>query len=156
MSVVDTESATGGRRAAQDRGEVAALLDRYLIGLDTEHLDDAWARALFTPDAVVEFPVGRHAGIDGLATFHRTALAKFDSTQHLNSPAVVDLAGDRATLRANLISTQVLPSQALFVTGTSVHGAARLTTDGWRLRTLSFRLIWKTGEPPRPRPAPPN
>lgn len=155
MSTVDTEIPTGGRPTATDRrAEVAALLDRYLIALDTGQLDDAWAESLFTADAVVEFPVGRHAGLDGLAAFHRTALAKFDRTQHLNSPAVVDLDGDRAVLRANLISTQVLPSQALFVTGTSAHGQARLTARGWRLRELSFRLIWMTGEPPKPGGAP--
>ncbi|MEU8258904.1 nuclear transport factor 2 family protein [Micromonospora inaquosa] len=151
MSTVDTEYLAAARHAAAvHRSEVAALLDRYLVGLDSAGLDDAWARSLFTADAVVEFPVGRHQGIEGLAGFHRTAMAKFDSTQHLNSPAVVDLDGDRARLRTNLISTQVLTSQELFVTGTAADGEAVLTAHGWRLRSLSFRLIWKTGEPPKP------
>ncbi|TDC85985.1 nuclear transport factor 2 family protein [Micromonospora sp. KC606] len=155
MSTVDATSLTREQLTATvHRIEVAALLDRYLITLDTGQLDDAWAESLFTADAVVEFPVGRHEGIDRLAAFHRTALAKFDRTQHLNSPAVVDLDGDRAVLRANLTSTQVLPSQALFVTGTLAHGEAALTMRGWRLRALSFRLIWKTGEPPRTGGAP--
>jgi hypothetical protein len=127
---------------------VGTLLDRYLAGLDEGRLDEPWAAALFTADAVVEFPVGRHEGRTGLAGFHRAALAKFARTQHLNSPAVVDLDGDRATLRANLVSTQVLPSGALFTTGTAAHGVARRTGAGWRLRQLSFRLIWHTGEPP--------
>ncbi|MGC5031164.1 nuclear transport factor 2 family protein [Micromonospora sp. DT229] len=156
MSTVDTEPLTGAQpTAAVHRSEVAALLDRYLVGLDSAGpdsagLDDAWAGSLFTAEAVVEFPVGRHQGLDGLAGFHRTAMAKFDRTQHLNSPAVVDLDGDRARLRANLISTQVLRSQELFVTGTAAEGEAVLTAQGWRLRSLSFRLIWKTGQPPQP------
>ncbi|MEU0154739.1 nuclear transport factor 2 family protein [Micromonospora fulviviridis] len=156
MSKFDTEYLTAAQlAAAAHRIEVAALLDRYLVGLDSAGpdsagLDDAWAGSLFTADAVVEFPVGRHQGIDGLAGFHRTAMAKFDRTQHLNSPAVVDLDGDRARLRANLISTQVLKSQELFVTGTAAVGEAVLTAHGWRLRSMSFRLIWKTGEPPKP------
>ncbi|GAA1829703.1 hypothetical protein GCM10009682_55670 [Luedemannella flava] len=151
MSTVDTESLTNSRIvAAVHRVEVGALLDRYLIALDSAELDDTWAGSLFTTDAVVEFPVGRHDGIAGLAAFHRTALAKFDRTQHLNSPAVVELDGDRAHLRANLVSTQVLPSQELFVTGTVADGEAVLTGHGWRLRTLSFQLIWRTGEPPKP------
>ncbi|MFC7482562.1 nuclear transport factor 2 family protein [Luedemannella flava] len=87
MSTVDTESLTNSRIvAAVHRVEVGALLDRYLIALDSAELDDTWAGSLFTTDAVVEFPVGRHDGIAGLAAFHRTALAKFDRTQHLNSP----------------------------------------------------------------------
>jgi hypothetical protein len=128
--------------------EVGALLDRYLAGLDDGRLDDEWAEALFTADAVVEFPVGRHEGRAGLAAFHRAAMAKFSRTQHLNSPAVVDVDDDRAALRTNLISTQVLPSEALFTTGTAAYGTARRTEAGWRLDRLTFRLIWKTGEPP--------
>ncbi|MEV0675305.1 nuclear transport factor 2 family protein [Actinosynnema sp. NPDC050436] len=129
------------------RAEVGALLDRYLLDLDGGGLDEAWARSLFTEDAVVAFPVGRHEGVEGLAAFHRTALAKFASTQHLNSPAVVELDGDRAELRANLVSTQVRPDGALFTTGTRADGVASRTASGWRLRSLSFHLIWSTGSP---------
>ena len=73
------------------KAEIGGLLDRYLIGLDDEKLDDDWARALFTDDARVEFPMARHEGVGGLADWHRRALDAFARTQHLNSPAVVDL-----------------------------------------------------------------
>ncbi|MET7622258.1 nuclear transport factor 2 family protein [Streptomyces sp. NPDC005408] len=140
--------------------EIGSLLDRYLISLDDEKLDEDWARRLFTDDAVVEFPMSRHEGIEGLAAYHSSALAAFERTQHQGSPAVVELDGDRARLRANLISTHVhLPHQAppdgerppLFATGTFVNGEARRTAEGWRLSLLSFRLIWATGSPPAPR-----
>ncbi len=142
--------------STRDTTEISALLHRYLISLDDEKLDDDWANSLFTGDAVVAFPMSRHEGIDGLAVYHRSALAAFERTQHLGSPAVVALDGERATLRANLISTHVhLPahsgSQPLFATGTFVDGEARRTADGWRLSLLSFRLIWATGNPPGPR-----
>ncbi|QSB15930.1 nuclear transport factor 2 family protein [Natronosporangium hydrolyticum] len=127
---------------------VASLLDRYLVTLDTEQLDDQWARSLFAPDAVVTFPVGRHEGIGGLAGFHRTALGKFHRTQHMGSPAVVDLAGNRAFLRANLMSTQVKHDMSIFVTGTLARGEAQLTVAGWRLALLTIELVWMTGEPP--------
>lgn len=139
--------------------EVGGLLDRYLTGLDDDELDDAWAGGLFTSDALVEFPMSRHDGIDGLAAYHRDALAAFARTQHLNSPAVVAVTQDRATLRANLISTHVHLDDGvppgedrppLFATGTFVTGEARRTPDGWRLSMLSFRLIWATGNPPAP------
>lgn len=135
---------------AADAPEISRLLDRYLLGLDENRLDETWAASLFTDDALVEFPIGRHRGRDGLAGFHRAAMAKFTRTQHLNSPAVVDLAGDRATLRANLISTQVLPTGALFTTGTAARGEARRTPEGWRLQRLSFDLVWRIGDPPQP------
>lgn len=149
------------------QAEIGVLLDQYLISLDDDKLDDDWARRLFTADATIEFPISKHEGIEGMAAYHRDALAMFESTQHLNSPAVVVLdsdderGGDRATLRANLISTHVhLAVNAppggdrapLFATGTLITGEARRTPAGWRLRSLSFRLVWASGSPP-PQPA---
>jgi SnoaL-like domain len=137
--------------------EIAALLDRYLVGLDDDKLDDDWARRLFTEDARVEFPMSEHVGLAGLAAYHRDAMANFGMTQHLNSPAVVELDGASATLRANLVSTHVHrpadPAAAgerppLFTAGTFVTGEACRTPAGWRLRRLSFRLVWATGTPP--------
>jgi hypothetical protein len=131
---------------------VGGLLDRYLIGLDTEKLDDAWAHGIFTEDAAVVFPMNEHQGIKGLAEWHRASLATFARTQHLNSPAVVECAGDTAALRANLVSTHVHhPDGArsgLFTVGTSVTGRARRTAAGWKLSALTFGVIWMDGEPP--------
>jgi len=137
--------------------EIAALLDRYLLDLDDGRLDDAWAAGLFTDDAVVEFPMSRHAGLAGLARYHRDALAAFERTQHLNSPALVTVQGQQASLRANLLSTHVhlarhtpplgdLPP--VFANGSLVDGRARRTAAGWRLSLLVFRLVWAQGSPP--------
>jgi hypothetical protein len=136
--------------------EVGALLDRYLLSLDADELDDEWAGSLFTVDAQVEFPISRHEGLAGLADYHRDALAAFAATQHLNSPAVVVVDRDGASLRANLVSTHVhrpdgtSPADAppLFVTGTFVTGEACRAPDGWRISRLSFRLLWMNGNPP--------
>lgn len=145
-------STTSPALTAGDPAAVAGLLDRYLISLDDEKLDDSWARGLFTEDAVVAFPMNAHEGRAGMADYHNGALAAFERTQHLGSPAVVAVNGDGATLRANLISTHVHhpggDRPPLFVTGTFVDGAARRTPEGWRLSRLSFRLIWAQGAPP--------
>lgn len=139
-----------------EKAEISTLLDRYLIGLDSEELDDDWANSLFTDDARVEFPMSRHEGIDGLAGYHRDAMAAFAGTQHMGSPAVVDRTGDgRAGLRANVVSTHVHHPEAdggpLFTAGTLVTGEARRTSAGWRLAALSFRMVWTAGSPPAPR-----
>ncbi|GGZ09137.1 MULTISPECIES: nuclear transport factor 2 family protein [Streptomyces] len=143
--------------AAESSAQVAGLLHRYLVSLDDERLDDAWTAGLFTEDAVVAFPVSRHEGADGMAEYHRSALSAFAATQHLGSPAVVDVDGDRAVFRANLISTHVhhprhTPPEGdlppLFATGTFVNGEARRTARGWRLSLLAFRLLWADGSPP--------
>lgn len=133
--------------------EAARLLDRYLIGLDDDTLDDTWARALFTEDARVEFPFAAHQGLAGMAAWHRASLAAFAATQHLGGPAVTDqVAGDRVRLRANLVSTHVhhpgADGDPLFTAGTFVTGEARRTGEGWRLASLSFRTVWSAGSPP--------
>ncbi|MEV0529998.1 nuclear transport factor 2 family protein [Streptomyces sp. NPDC050439] len=133
---------------------VAALLSRYLVSLDEQELDAAWAAGLFTQDAVVAFPISRHEGLEGMAAYHSTALSAFAATMHLGSPADVEVADGRATLRANLVSTHVHhtggqegSSPPLFTTGTLVHGRARLTPLGWRLSELTFSLVWSNGSP---------
>src|SRR4029079_18546690 len=136
---------------------VAALLNRYLGSLDDEELDDASAAAPLTPDTVVAFPpMSRHEGTEGMAGFHRKALSSFAATQHLGSPAVVVLDGDRAALRANLTAARVhhprhVPPQGvlapLFTTGTFVDGEALRTPVGWRLALLSFPLLWANAPP---------
>ncbi|MER6923757.1 nuclear transport factor 2 family protein, partial [Streptomyces spiralis] len=90
-----------------DAAQVAELLGRYLVTLDDEEPDEAWARSLFTEDAVVTFPMSRHQGRAGLAEWHRASLAAFAATQHLGSPAVVSIRGDRAVFRANVLTTHV-------------------------------------------------
>lgn len=134
--------------------EIGALLDRYLISLDEGgELDDAWARRLFTEPARIEFPMSQHEGLAGAADYHRQTLAVFEHTQHLNSPALVEIDGEQARLTANLQSTHVHRSngtatQGLFTAGTLVTGEARRTPDGWRLARLSFRVLWTSGSPP--------
>jgi hypothetical protein len=139
-----------------DSSHVSTLLDRYLIDLDQRGLDDRWARSLFTEDACVEFPMSRHDGVSGLAEYHSQALAKFQRTQHLSSPAVVELNGDEARLHANVISTHVhhpgtespaAGHASLFVTGTRLVGTARRTGETWRLTRLCFELVWVSGSP---------
>jgi SnoaL-like protein len=135
-----------------DAALVAELLGRYLVTLDDGELDDAWAESLFTQDAVVTFPMSRHQGRAGLGQWHRASLAAFARTQHLGSPAVVSVAGDRASFRANVLTTHVHHPGAgrppLFRAGTLACGEARRTCAGWRMGQLSFRVLFTEGEPP--------
>jgi hypothetical protein len=148
--------------------EAAGLLDRYLVSLDDQKLDETWASGLFTADAVVEFPMSRHQGLPGMADWHRTALSAVAATQHLGGPVLVDRPSDESggghggghgdpellLLRANLVSTHVhhpgTEGEPLFTTGTFVNGEARRTAGGWRLAALRFRLVWLSGTPPLP------
>ncbi|MEU4148374.1 nuclear transport factor 2 family protein [Streptomyces parvulus] len=145
--------ALGGAARAADAAAVAALVDRYLVTLDDEgELDDAWAGSLFTGDAQVAFPMSAHRGRVGLAAWHRASLAAFAHTQHLGAPAVVEVSGDRAVLRVNVLTTHVHRDAAgrppLFRAGTLARGEAVRTARGWRLERLSFQVLFTEGEPP--------
>ncbi|MFI8233803.1 nuclear transport factor 2 family protein [Streptomyces sp. NPDC085900] len=146
-------AAPGAAVGFAEAAVVGELLGRYLIALDDGELDDAWARSLFTEDAVVTFPMSRHAGCAGLAAWHRASLAVFARTQHLGSPPVVSVDGERAVFRANVLTTHVHPTGGdtppLFRAGTLASGEARRTPDGWRMSALSFRVLFTEGEPPR-------
>lgn len=151
--MVERTSVSERGRTADPAVEIGALLDRYLISLDDgTEFDDDWAHGLFTEPACVEFPTSRHEGLAGVAAYHRESLAVFERTQHLNSPAVVGVAGDRAWLKANVMATHVHrdPAETLFAAGTLMTGEARRTADGWRLCRLSFRVLWVSGRPPGP------
>ncbi|WP_369364413.1 nuclear transport factor 2 family protein [Streptomyces sp. CG4] len=142
--MVDTRSANS---------EIGRLLDRYVLGLDYDKLDNEWANGLFTADVVIEFPVSRHTGIDGLVEYHQRALAMWARTHHVNTPSIVSVTGDRATLRANMTSVHVHHEREgemrpHYVSGTCVTGDAVRAERGWRLSRLSFDLIWRTGNPP--------
>ncbi|MFE5869619.1 nuclear transport factor 2 family protein [Streptomyces roseifaciens] len=133
--------------------EISSLFDRYALGLDYDEIDDEWTSSLFAKDVLIEFPVSRHVGIDGLAEYHRKALAMWAGTHHVNTPSIVSVTGDRATLRANMTSVHVHhqregEERPHYVSGTYVTGDAVHTEHGWRLSRLSFQLTWKTGNPP--------
>ncbi|MEU2562872.1 nuclear transport factor 2 family protein [Streptomyces longispororuber] len=133
--------------------EISSLFDRYVLGLDYDELDDEWARGLFTDDVLIEFPISRHAGIEGLVDYHQKALSMWAATHHVNTPAIVSADADRATLRANMMAVRVHHERAgatreHYSSGTCVTGDAVRTERGWRLSRLSFQLIWKTGTPP--------
>ncbi|MEU6143260.1 nuclear transport factor 2 family protein [Streptomyces sp. NPDC047081] len=139
--------------ARQVDSEISGLLDRYVLGLDYDKLDDEWADGLFAEDVVIEFPVSRHAGIDGLVEYHQRALAMWARTHHVNTPPIVSVTGGSATLRANMTSVHVHHEREgeirpHYVSGTYVTGDAVRTERGWRLSRLSFDLVWKTGNPP--------
>lgn len=139
------------RREAQ--AAVAELFGRYLMTLDTVKLDPEWASWMFTPDVVIEFPMSRHEGIEGVADYHAQSLAPFAATQHLSSPPVVDPVGDTgADFQAHVVSIHVhraagTAAPARFSAGTIATGEARLTPAGWRLRRLSLQVVWTEGHP---------
>ncbi|CAM5500431.1 nuclear transport factor 2 family protein [Streptomyces abikoensis] len=144
--------------ALTDRADITELIDRYLLSLDERRFDDAWAHGFFTPDVRITSPVGTHEGIDGLAASQAATMAKFERTQHIGTNYLLDVTGDRATVRWNALMTHVHLASTRevrgsgpgdhFTVGGTFTGEVVRTPRGWRFRCLDVRAVWVHGEGP--------
>ncbi|MEU9549823.1 nuclear transport factor 2 family protein [Streptomyces werraensis] len=148
---MDTDEMRRQVRALTDRAAVTDLISRYLRSLDEGVLDDDWARAFHTEDVVAEMPVGTVRGRDAVLDRVRRGMALFDRTVHLSTNDVVEIDGDRATVRGAQLSTHVLAdgSQEVFVSAGHTETELVRTDEGWRISATALRVVWTRGTPPR-------
>jgi hypothetical protein len=133
-------------RQLLDRGEIAELVSRYGAMADEKTFDDA--TAILTDDVVAEYPFGRLVGIEQVAGSGRAALGRFERTQHVITNLLIDLDGDRASVRANLVSVHVPRADepaVHFDFGGWYRFAARRTEHGWRLAGITLTAVWTAG-----------
>jgi 3-phenylpropionate/cinnamic acid dioxygenase small subunit len=127
----------------QDRTEITEVLFRYGSSLDERDWDRL--QTCFVDD-VVSVLAGA-APIEGYAALEeavRTALSVYDATHHLIGNAEVELDGDRARLRANLLANHVLEAGNFVVGG--VYREEMIRTDhGWRITHHQLDAIWMGG-----------
>ncbi|MEU9716937.1 nuclear transport factor 2 family protein [Streptomyces sp. NPDC047976] len=139
-------------QALSDRAELRELFDRYVTALDTHDgtgPEDSRYASLFTEDATFSFPIGVCEGIEAFAAFQRGARERWARIHHTSSNHSVVLDGDRATLRAQQLTTHVHhagrgPSAHFEVGGYSEARAVR-TPAGWRLSHVAFHVVWDSG-----------
>jgi 3-phenylpropionate/cinnamic acid dioxygenase small subunit len=138
--------------ALTDRAELADLLVRQGLWLDERRYDEA--PAIFTPDATVATPGGTAEGIGALTAQARKNHDPYARTQHITTNVLIDLDGDRATVRANQIAAFVrdagadrLP-QAEFTLGERYRFEAVRTPEGWRFTRVEVTPVWGQGNLP--------
>jgi hypothetical protein len=124
-----------------DRNEITELVSRLGMWLDEKRWDEA--RSILTEDATAATAGGSVAGVERVAEQARRNHVV--PTHHVITNVLIDLDGDRATVRANLIAT--------FVGGTEGSGPhsqlgeryrfeAVRTSEGWRLSRVEARPVW--------------
>ncbi|MEU0507274.1 nuclear transport factor 2 family protein [Nocardia sp. NPDC005998] len=141
-------------RELVDRNEITALVDRLGSTLDEGRFDDF--RAIYTADATAKTPGGRADGVDALIAQASRNHTDDKRVQHFISNVIIDLHGDTADVRANLIATfsptvtaepRTAP-EPQFTLGEVYRFDAVRTAEGWRLSRVETTPVWSTGTRP--------
>ena len=124
-------------QATADRVELAELMHRYALAIDTAHFDDL--REVFTADAAVDFgSVDQYvegatgvSGIEAIVNWFRTVLAPFPDVMHFMGNHVIDLDGDRARVRTTM-HVMHMPMGGVY------DAQAVRTSAGWRFERFKL------------------
>jgi hypothetical protein len=133
-----------------DRDRIGALMNRYFATIDDRSdLDAEWARSIFSEDVRVEHRGFTLEGIEDLAVGNRFVRDGWDRTFHISTNAQIEIDGDRAHLRAQLLAIHVhpesTPPEPYFIANVFEADVLR-TVDGWRFQTLNLRRVWSSGQ----------
>ena len=122
-----------------DRREITDLVSRLGLWLDEGRFDEA--STVLVDDVTVDTPGGHAEGIDHVIAQARRN-HQHPHLQHVITNVLVDLDGDRAAVRANLVVTfadDAVTSQQ----GERYRFDAVRTPDGWRLSRVEVVPVWK-------------
>jgi G3E family GTPase len=124
-----------------DRQDITDLVSRLGLWLDEGRFDEA--STVLVDDVTVDTPGGHAEGIE-----HVVAQARRNHQhahlQHVITNVLIDLDGDRAAVRANLVVTfadDAVSSQQ----GERYRFDAVRTPDGWRFSRVEVVPVWKVG-----------
>jgi hypothetical protein len=120
--------------------DLVTSVGRYLDERDFDGL-----RELFTDDGTVATPGGTVSGHDALVAQARRGHTRDEGIQHVITNHLVDIDGDRASVRANLLVAFAAAGPEdpqPFLLGEVYRFELRRTTDGWRISSLRSTPVW--------------
>ncbi|WP_459957353.1 nuclear transport factor 2 family protein [Nocardia sp. IFM 10818] len=134
-------------RLQRDEAELTRLATRLGVALD-EH-DFAALGAMFTPGAKATTPGGTAEGRERVLAQATANHEGYTRLQHVVSGILIDLDGDTATIRANLVGHYGRgddPAPVRQLGAVYRFGAVR-TTDGWQFESLTAQQVWRIENP---------
>jgi hypothetical protein len=135
--------------------QVSELLSRYFSAIDDKHFELDIIEATFTADARILRPNGSETvGHGNILEVNRKSFARFKATHHVSSDHIIDIAGDTATVRANLTGMHLWADDENnpslngkhFYAGIVLTAKAVKADNSWRISELAYRNIWRTGD----------
>jgi hypothetical protein len=137
-----------------DEARIIRVINRYFRALDEKQFDESYFRQILASDARVIRPNGAATvGPASIADSHARSFARFEATQHLLTGHDVDVDGDTAVVRANLVAIHIWNDRPVeasmldrsFTAGGVITATLRRFTDGWRISELENHVIWRIG-----------
>lgn len=131
-----------------DREQIQELMATYANAIDVKDYDTVVA--CFLPDAAVEYfgygqPLTGHSAI--LAHMKR-ALDTLDGTQHLFANFLIDIDGDTARLRCDILAQhwrRGVPGGETYMAGGKYTVELRRKAGRWQFARLNARSLWSEG-----------
>ncbi|MGV9616179.1 nuclear transport factor 2 family protein [Nocardia xishanensis] len=135
-------------RELLDRNRITTLVDRLGRTLDEGTFEDF--RNLYTADASATTPGGTAQGVDAMIAQAGRSHSADKKIQHFISNVIVDLHGDTAAVRANLLATFAPAAEGAltepkYTLGEIYQFDAVRTADGWRLSRVRSTPQWTIG-----------
>lgn len=136
-----------------DEALIIRVVNTFFRALDEKHFD-SYFRQILAADAQVIRPNGAATvGPANIADSLTRSLTRFEATQHLLTGHDVDVDGDTAAVRANLVAIHIWNDRPVeasmldrsFTAGGVITAALRRFPDGWRISKTEMRVIWRTG-----------
>jgi hypothetical protein len=121
-----------------------------MLGRCLDERDFEGLRGLFTSDATVTTPGGTAIGHDALVDQARRRHSQDDGIQHIITNTLVELDGDRASVRANLLVSFARTGAAdpkPFLLGEVYRFELQRAGNGWRIATLRSTPVWTLNRP---------
>ncbi len=141
-------------RELLDRSEIHALIDRLATALEEGRFDAF--DTIYTADVKAKSPGGEAQGRDAVIALASRNHSDEQRSPHYMSNVQIDLAGDRAAVRANAIfaigpTSAVegrLAPEPLFTAGGGYRFDAVRTSEGWRFSRVETAPLWSMGTLP--------
>jgi hypothetical protein len=125
--------------------QLLSTLGRCLDDGDFEALRD-----IYTEDATVATPGGASTGLDALVDQARRRHSPDDGVQNTLTNLLVDIDGDRAAVRANVLAAFAkggAGDPTPFLVGGIERFELRRTPHGWRITSLLTTPVWALNTP---------
>jgi hypothetical protein len=135
-----------------DRITIVDLITRLGVTLDEKRFDNL--RSIFIENVAVRFGFPSAEPIDNIAALAqrgRRSQGRFARAHHLFTDHLIELSGDKAKVRANLLGFHVHKADrpgSHYDIGERYHFEMIRMIEGWRVSRMTTEPVWTGGDEP--------